>query len=284
MQGIVIDRNGQLWVAEHGIRGGDELNRVVEGANYGWPEETLGTMYNGLPVPNTRSYGRHENFTAPTFAWLPSVAPSNLTLIAGFHESWDGDLLMASLKGKSLFRIRVKDDRIVFAERIQIGRRIRYVHQHSDGRLVLWTDYQNLIFLTAAKQSLVAKFIQDYIANAGYDDTRRNQIEGALGSCMECHSFEPGVHTDAPSLAAIFEAPVGATRYGGYSEALEGRGGRWSRAELKAFLQDPGSYAPGTTMPDPGIDDPSVLEELINLLEAVSNPAEPGTPESNRLR
>lgn len=91
---------------------------------------------------------------------------------------------------------------------------------------------------------------------------------------MECHSLEPGVHTDAPSLAAIFEAPVGATSYGGYSEALEGRGGRWSRAELAAFLQDPESYAPGTTMPDPGIDDLSVLEELINLLEAVSNTTE----------
>ena len=274
MQGIVIDRNGQLWVAEHGVRGGDELNRVIEGANYGWPEETLGTRYNGLPVPNTRSYGRHETFTAPTFAWLPSVSISNLTLIENFHESWDGDLLMASLGRKSIFRIRVKDDRVVFAERIKIGKRIRYVHQHSDGRLVLWTDDKYLIFLTPAEQSFVAEFIEGYIADASYDDTQRNQIEVALGSCMECHSFEPGIQMDAPSLAGIFDAPVAATRYGGYSEALEGRDGLWSRAELAAFLQDPVAFAPGTTMPDPEIDDPFVLDELINLLEAISNTAE----------
>ena len=147
MQGIVVDPNGQLWVVEHGVRGGDELNRIVEGANYGWPEETLGTRYNTLPWPNTRSYGRHNTFMAPTYAWLPSVAPSNLTVIEGFHDSWDGDLLVASLKERSLFRIRVKNERVLFAEKIKIGKRIRYVHQHNDGRVVLWTDDKYLIFL-----------------------------------------------------------------------------------------------------------------------------------------
>ena len=199
---------------------------------------------------------------------------SNLTAIENFHGSWDGDLLMASLGRKSIFRIRVKDDRVVFAERIKIGKRIRYVHQHSDGRLVLRTDEKYLIFLTPAEQSFVAEFIEGYIADASYDDTQRNQIEVALGSCMECHSFEPGIQMDAPSLAGIFDAPVAATRYGGYSEALEGRDGPWSRAELAAFLQDPVAFAPGTTMPDPEIDDPFVLDELINLLEAISNTAE----------
>ncbi|MDH3254814.1 MAG: PQQ-dependent sugar dehydrogenase [Acidobacteriota bacterium] len=273
-QGIAIDRNGQLWVAEHGMRGGDELNRVIEGANYGWPEETLGTKYNRLPAPNTRSYGRHETFAAPTIAWLPGVAASNLTLIKGFHESWDGDLLMATLAGKSLFRIRVRDDRVVFAERIEIGKRIRYVHQHSDGRLVLWTDDKSLIFLTVAVQSFVTEFMDDYIANADYDDIQRNQIKVALGRCMECHSFEPRVHTNSPSLAAMFGASIGSTDYRGYSEALKGRDGRWSRADLAAFLEDPAAYAPGTTMPDSGIDDPFILEQLVNLLEAVGNTAE----------
>ncbi|NOX83610.1 MAG: PQQ-dependent sugar dehydrogenase [Alphaproteobacteria bacterium] len=67
--------------------GGDELNRIIDGGNYGWPLETLGTRYNGLPIPNTISYGRHDVYAAPVFAWLPSVAVSSLAVIDNFHES-----------------------------------------------------------------------------------------------------------------------------------------------------------------------------------------------------
>jgi hypothetical protein len=177
IQGIVFDRSGQLWVAEHGARGGDELNRIVPGANYGWPKETLGTRYNKMPWPNTLSYGRHETFTAPTYAWLPSVAISSLTLIAGFHKSWDGDLLMATLKDRALYRIRIRDDRVLFAERIPIGERIRYVHQHNDGRLVLWTDSRKLIFLSIAERRFVTDFVARYMG-----PHRRNEIWPLLKS------------------------------------------------------------------------------------------------------
>ena len=252
MQGIAVDTGGKVWVAEHGIRGGDELNRVVEGANYGWPEETLGTTYNRLPIPNTRSYGRHDVFTAPAFAWLPSVAISNLTVITGFHPAWDGDLLMATLKDRSLHRIRTQNDRVLFAERIPIGSRIRYVHQHTDGRLVLWTDDRQLIFLSVSKQNVSHDFVDAWLSKSGHDDARRRQIRAALDACLQCHSLEPGVHTAAPSLAAIYGARIGASGYGEYSEGLRKRGGRWSRKELTAFLKEPAAFAPGTRMPDPG--------------------------------
>lgn len=274
MQGIAIDHDGELWGVEHGPRGGDELNHILPGENYGWPEETLGTGYNKFPWPNTRSYGRHETFKAPVFAWLPSVAPSGLTLIEGFHESWDGDLLMGTLKDQSLHRIRIKDGRVMFAERIPVNKRIRYVHQHSDGRLVLWTDDKHIMFLDVDEGGFVAEFIDNYIEQSKYSDVERRKVKSALGLCRECHSFDPGDHANAPSLGNIFEAPIAATSYSGYSEALKGRSGRWSRTELRAFLSDPAAYAPGTVMPQSGLNDPFIVNALIDLLEALSKEAQ----------
>jgi cytochrome c len=91
---------------------------------------------------------------------------------------------------------------------------------------------------------------------------------------MECHSFDRGDHAKAPSLGNVFDNPVGATSYSGYSQALKGRSGRWSRTELRAFLSNPAAYAPGTAMPDSGIKDPFVIDELIDLLEALSKAGE----------
>ena len=274
MQGISIDHDGELWVVEHGVRGGDELNHVVAGENYGWPEETLGTLYNKMPWPGAGPQGRHEAFRAPTFAWLPSVAPSGLTLIDGFHDIWDRDLLMSTLSGQSLHRIRIKDGCVKFAERIHVGKRIRDVHQHSDGRLVLWTDEHEMIFLTIDEGGYITEFIDAHFEHSEYTEIQRQSIRDAVNSCMECHSFDPGDHVNAPSLGRVFNAPIGATSYGGYSQALKARSGRWSRPELRAFLSDPAAYAPGTLMPASGITDPFIIEEVIDLLEAVAEEVE----------
>lgn len=273
MQGIAFDSAKQLWVVEHGLRGGDELNRVRPGANFGWPLETLGTMYNKTPVPGTLSYGRHDTFVAPTFAWLPSIATSALTLVQGFHESWDGDLLVGTLRDQSLHRVRIKDGRALFAERIPVGKRIRYVHQHSDGQIVLWTDDRYLVFIAIAKQSFVGKFVKQYIAGRGYDDRQERRIRAALDSCMQCHSLEPGEHRNAPSLAGVFGSAVATTSYSGYSAGLKTRGGRWSAEALQAFLLDPTAYAPGTVMPATGLDQWTITE-MIALLKALNLAAE----------
>jgi hypothetical protein len=147
VQGIMVDRDGRVWAVEHGPRGGDELNLVQKGRNFGWPEATLGTRYSKLPWPTTAPYGRHDGFDAPIHAWLPSVGVSNLVQIEGFDSTWDGDFLVGSLKAGTLFRLRETDGRILFAEPIEIGERIRYVHQHTDGRIVLWTDDGELVFV-----------------------------------------------------------------------------------------------------------------------------------------
>lgn len=271
MQGIAFDRDGQLWTVEHGHRGGDELNRIEDGVNYGWPLETLGTRYNGLPIPNTLSYGRHENFAAPVFAFLPSIAISSLTLVENFHESWDGDLLAGGLNSLSLFRLRIADGRVLFSEKINVGQRVRYVHQHTDGRIVLWTDDEYMVFLSPAKEDSTARFIADYIDNASIDVSLKNKLTAAVEACSQCHSFRPDAHQNAPGLGAIYGAPIGNTSYGAYSDGMRNAAGRWDRQNLTDYLRDPSAVIPETIMPNPGIEDSETLREIVFLLEALSN-------------
>jgi cytochrome c2 len=268
MQGIAVDGKGRLWVLEHGVRGGDELNRIVEGANYGWPKVTLGTLYNRLPLPNTLSYGRHDGFTNPTYAWLPSVGVSNLSTINRFHPAWDGDMLAATMIDESLYRIRITDNRVLFAERISVGHRIRDLHFLKD-RLVLWTDDKKLIFVSVAQPTYTNQVLAEYLAKRPYDENHRSQVEAAVNQCLECHSLNPGEQGKAPNLARAFNARIGSTDFDRYSEALRARSDRWSRANLTTFLKNPQAFAPGTAMPDPGITDPFVLGEVIDLLEAI---------------
>ncbi len=272
MQGILVDSNGQIWVTEHGPRGGDELNRIVEGGNYGWPEETLGTRYSKLPWPGKGLYGRHDLHIAPTYAWVPSIAVSNLMQIEKFHPSWDGDLLAASLRKKSLFRLRIKDNRVVFAEPIKVKERIRYAHQHTNGRIVLWTDSKKLLFVSAAENTYTDEVLSKIIADSEYNMEEIKSIESAINRCGECHSFEMDDHEGSPGLGMIFESNIAATGYSDYSDALKSKSGIWTEDELSRFLQDPQIYAPGTSMPDPGIKDKFVIDAIVQILKQLSSP------------
>ncbi|MCH5373821.1 MAG: PQQ-dependent sugar dehydrogenase, partial [Planctomycetes bacterium] len=267
MQGIVVDRHGDVWVAEHGMRGGDELNLIVDGANYGWPLESLGTDYNKLPIKTAISYGRHENYEAPVFAWLPSPAVSNLIEIDGFDPAWDGDLVVGGLRSESLQHVRVREGRVLFSEQIPVGVRVRYVHQHTDGRLIIWTDQNRLLFLTPSRLTPGRDRAEEAIAAIQGDPATKAEVRNLLDRCNECHSLEPDDHVNAPSLAQIFDAPVAATSYAGYSSALQRLGGRWSRERLSAYLANPAAFAPGTSMPGVGRQDPETVDRLIDVLE-----------------
>ncbi len=271
VQGIMVDRGGRVWAVEHGPRGGDELNLVQRGRNFGWPEATLGTRYNKLPWPTTAPYGRHDGFDAPIHAWLPSVGVSNLVQIEGFDSTWDGDFLVGSLKAGTLFRLRETDGRILFAEPIEIGERIRYVHQHTDGRIVLWTDDGELVFVskTAASQSFA--YIEETIERLQLEPQRKAGLSTAIMACAECHSFEPEEHRHAPSLANLHGRRPGTTSFSGYSAALRSLGGAWTDERIASYLTDPHSHAPGTTMPDPNLP-ADTIADLVGLLRAVSAP------------
>ena len=193
------------------MRGGDELNLIVEGHDYGWPLESLGTNYEKLPIASAHSFGRHEIFHAPAFAWLPSPAISSLMQVHGFDETWDGDFLLGSLKAEALFHIRVKDGRVIFSEEIQIGARIRYVHQHPDGRILLWTDRHTIMFLRPTRYLPGRELLKKVVAEVTSAGGAQERLRAALRRCNECHSFEPGDHNEAPSLATVFDARIAST-------------------------------------------------------------------------
>lgn len=146
-QGLELAADGTLYSTEHGPRGGDELNAIVAGANYGWPLATFGSDYGRRTWPLNERQGRHGVHTPPLFAWLPSVGISNLVEVRDFAPEWEGDFLIATLTDQALWRTRVNDGRVAFTERIPIGSRIRDIVEHKNG-IVLWTDTAELIVLT----------------------------------------------------------------------------------------------------------------------------------------
>ena len=140
-QGLIFDLEGNLWDTEHGPRGGDELNLIVGGSNYGWPITAFSINYSDAPLPGgvIPFNGPDENFAMPVFRWLPSCAASGLDVVSGpaFPE-WNGDLLAGGLRGQNLDRIRVKDGVMVEREEILQGiGRVREIRVHKDGTVYI---------------------------------------------------------------------------------------------------------------------------------------------------
>jgi cytochrome c2 len=268
MQGIATDRNGTVWTVEHGMRGGDELNRISGGSNFGWPYESYGTLYSGLANPLARSNGRHQNFDRPVFAWLPSIAVSGMTRVEGFHETWDGDFLVATLAAAKLVRLRIEDGRVVFAEDIPVGRRIRDVHQHTTGEIVLWTDSRELIFLRPSTGGF-EKGVVEHILNENMKLTKdqRDKLTAAFDRCTECHSLRPGENANAPTLAHIIGSKVGSADFANYSRAIRQYEGVWTKERLVNYVSAPQKLIPGTTMPEPNIGDRDIVDGIVEILE-----------------
>ena len=150
-----------LWESEHGPSGGDELNIIKQGKNYGWPYVSLGRPYSAsdlLPEKNLfkTQYSSHSGFTAPIFSWSPSIAPSQLVVVSDrsdFDQNWSGNLLLSTLKDQSIHRILLSDsNRVLFDERIEIGYRIRDVAitksclwlSTDDGKIILIRPIKHL--------------------------------------------------------------------------------------------------------------------------------------------
>ncbi len=150
-QGLARDREGNLWLTEHGPQGGDELNLVKPGLDYGWPFVTYGILYGNRVWPYSEAQGGHDDYEEPYFAWIPSIAVSNLIVSSSEQfPLWKDDLLVGSLRSGSLFRIRVREGRVVNFERISFGERIRDVVQMPDGGIAMLTDTARIILLGRA--------------------------------------------------------------------------------------------------------------------------------------
>ena len=138
--GMAISPDGELWEVEHGPRGGDELNLIEKGKNYGWPLVSYGVNYNKVAIPQ---HDTRPEFTKPVLYWTPVIAPGNLMFYTGTETfpQWDGSGFVSGLKTKSLNRI-VFDGKggAKTAERWDVGRRIRDVEQGPDGSLWMLED------------------------------------------------------------------------------------------------------------------------------------------------
>ena len=136
--GLAFDANGQLWAHEMGPRGGDELNRIEKGANYGYPIVSNGDHYNGKSIPD---HDTRPEFRAPVAFWNPVISPAGLVFYSGdLFPAWKGDAFIGGLSSESLVRIEFNGDSAREAQRFDMGRRIREVEQGPDGALWLLGD------------------------------------------------------------------------------------------------------------------------------------------------
>jgi glucose/arabinose dehydrogenase len=127
--------DGKLWEQEHGPMGGDEINIIEKGRNYGWPRVSYGVNYDGTPVGNGK--GAMDGVTDPIWHWTPSIAPSGMAFYTGdLIPHWKGSLFNGALKFELLSRLELKGEKAVKEERLlkDLHERIRDVRQGPDGR------------------------------------------------------------------------------------------------------------------------------------------------------
>lgn len=136
--GLAFAPDGRLWSTEMGPRGGDELNLILPGRNYGWPLASNGDNYNGTPIERHSSQPRFE---PPKLFWNPSVSPAGLLIYTGnLFRAWKGDALIPCLSGEALIRVHLEGDRASKADQWDMGARIRAVQQGPRGELYLLED------------------------------------------------------------------------------------------------------------------------------------------------
>jgi glucose/arabinose dehydrogenase len=138
-QGLAVSASGEIWLHEHGPRGGDEVNLIEPGVNYGWPAITYGIDYSGAVIS---PYTQREGMAQPVHYWTPSIAPSGLAIYeAGLFPAWRGDLLIGALVDREVRRLdleggEVLDEQVLFED---LAARIRDVRVGPGGALYLLT-------------------------------------------------------------------------------------------------------------------------------------------------
>ncbi len=145
VQSAAFDPQGRLWVVEHGAKGGDELNRIEKGKNYGWPLVAWGEEYSGAPIPGAVAAAR-PGVEAPVDYWDPVIAPSGAEFYTGdAFPAWRGSLFVGGLKDERLVRLTLENDRVTGEEHLLAdrGQRVRDVRQGPDGALYVVTDEEN---------------------------------------------------------------------------------------------------------------------------------------------
>ncbi len=254
-QGLVIGADGRIWETEHGPYGGDEINLVHAGANYGWPNVTYGMQY--VPIrenwPLNPTHGGHDGYERPAYVFVPSIGISQiLQPSAEEFPFWNSSLLVTSLRGRALYALRLDGDRIMYAEPLPMGERLRDIINRRNGQIAILTDAGNLALLRAPREDnddagWVIADARGHAAPPAATDLGRQLF---AGNCQSCHSLA-GASGAGPALDGVVGRDIAATSFA-YSSALRGARGDWTERRLVDFLEHPENFE-GTTMPSPGL-------------------------------
>ena len=262
-QGLVLTSDDQILSTEHGPKGGDELNLIKKGNNYGWPIVTHGTTYESFKAYDYANVvpGRHDGFEKPLFSWSPGIGISSLIEVKNFDPRWDRDFLISSLKNMSLYRVRLENNNsLLFSERIWIGNRIRDVSINNNGEIFLWTDDKKIIKLKKNLDNNNLRLVKSY------DIT-------TLNVCLTCHYLnsgeKPSTKLIAPTLSKIFERDIASDQDFDYSDSLKKIKGKWNNINLAQYLLDPQNFSPGTYKSYKGKNSSEVFK-IIEELEKLS--------------
>lgn len=259
-QGLYVDDQGNVWATEQGPRGGDELNFIEEGNNYGWPLVSYGTDYVGVTWPEQFNWASHEGseYVKPIWSWVPSIAANNLIRLEGSaFPLWEGNMIVASLKNQGIHRVMLAEGRAIAVERIHIGSRVRDLTQTANGELLLLTDDGKLVLIKAMTDE--------------NDDQLPLELQASRlwVQCDSCHlRNEAGGHSAGPNLHDIVGSEIARFDDYNYTDALKKLEGRWTPEKLDAFLSNPQEFAPGTAMAFPGFDNPEDRQLLIQYLQS----------------
>lgn len=143
--GLLYDRaSEELWLTDHGPRGGDEVNRIQKNGNYGWPVVSYGTMYerDGMGGYYGNQFNNHENFEKPAMTFVPSIGIGPIAKYpsTGRNDYWEDDYFVAGMASATLLRIRKEGTRLIYAEPVLTGYRIRAMKIDKHGNFYLKTD------------------------------------------------------------------------------------------------------------------------------------------------
>ena len=279
--GFALDDNGQLWVIDIGPLGGDELNLLEAGGNYGWPLLSWGFDYSGRAMSDRQT---DAEFVDPVVVWSPSIAPSGLTYYGGnAFPAWQGDLFIGALSGQAIRRLRIRDGELLHEERLlaDFNERIRSVETGPDGFLYAITDSSKGKILRIRpgqperkELSRVAKPFdmplgadlaatmkehgvmqgEETVAAESIDYDPEHAESLFVQNCGTCHTY--GDRTNGkigPLLDGVAGRRSGSLPGYSYSSALanDKTSVVWDYFTMAAFLTNPQAYYPGTKMTSP---------------------------------
>ena len=294
--GIVVDEKDRVWAMDMGPQGGDELNLIVPGRNYGWPIVTWGFYYSGDQISTKQSA---SEFDDPINVWSPSISPFGLALYKGnAFPNWRGDLFVGAMGDQSIIRLKIRNNEVIEQERLisELNERIRSIEIGPDGLIYALTDaskgkimrlrpgepdanqFDRVAKAVSMPSNLkIADILQEHgvmqneetikALYAPYDEPKAKMI--FRQQCSSCHNNSVSDQDKiGPNLYGVIGRKSGSDPKYSYSKVFNNQSTQifWNAATLAAFLSNPQAYYPGNKMMAPSLDYADALQ-VATLLE-----------------